>query len=62
MTADRFLEILHHCIDGKEMESDIATEYPTDYENTYQLGIYHGKLRTARFLLAKFNEYVKDKA
>ena len=37
-------------------------EYPTDYEDTYHLGVTHGKLRSLRFILTLIDKYVDKKA
>lgn len=59
MTKEDFVDVLRAVCEGKRHESTEVNLFPEGYQETYDLGIHHGRTQTAQFILNMMDKYIK---
>lgn len=59
MTVNDFIEVLESVV-ADLPPVEVVKEFPPDYQDTYDLGVKHGKADCARFLLAQVKRFVGE--
>lgn len=63
LTKQQFLETLIKSwteVENKNISSSTPEEFPVDYQDTYDLGVHHGRLQAGKFFLNLYKYNVDE--